>query len=365
MAKDSINELQRKSLGLMKEGNLKKSLKTINLAIKSDKTVAINFYIQGRILQELMDFESSIIAYKKYLSLGKNYEGNDIYRKAKFNLSICYFTVRKFSEGSKLYRYRHEKTVVDAYASKLTWTENINSGRVLIWAEQGIGDEILFLRFLKFLEKFGCDFYLECDRRIHEIVSANFPKIHLIERGSKPELSYFDYQIPFGDLLSIFHQRLNEISQPYLTLPISKEALEIQDQFINKKLVGISWRSLNQDYKAERSKKLEELCIGLDPDRDVLVILQPKVLDEEIRQIKNKGFQTLNICDCFNDINAVFQLILICSNVNTIANSVAHFAGALGKKTMLWLPEYPTWRWGYNIDKSDLYPTIEFKKSLS
>ena len=88
-------------------------------------------------------------------------------------------------------------------------------------------------------------------------------------------------------------------------------------------------------------------------------------MDEEIRQIKNKGFQTLNICDCFNDINAVFQLILICSNVNTIANSVAHFAGALGKKTMLWLPEYPTWRWGYNIDKSDLYPTIEFKKSLS
>ena len=34
------------------------------------------------------------------------------------------------------------------------------------------------------------------DRRIHEAVSANFPKIHLIERGSKPELSYFDYQIP-------------------------------------------------------------------------------------------------------------------------------------------------------------------------
>ena len=282
IAKNSINELQRKSLDLMREGSLKKSLKTINLAIKLDRSIAINFYIQGRILQELMSFESSIIAYKKYLSLEKSYETNDIYRKAKFNLSICYFTLRKFSEGSKLYQYRHEKTVIDLFASKLIWTKNINRGRVLIWAEQGIGDEILFLRFLKFLEKFDCDFYLECDRRIHEIVSVNFPKMHLIERGSNPELSFFDYHIPFGDLLSIFHNRINEISHPYLSIPISNDALEIQDQFINKKLVGISWRSLNPDYKAERSKKLEEICVELDPDRDVLVILQPKVLDEEI-----------------------------------------------------------------------------------
>ena len=51
-----MNELQRKALLLMKQGNLKKSLKTVDLAIKINKKIAINFYIQGRIFQELMDF---------------------------------------------------------------------------------------------------------------------------------------------------------------------------------------------------------------------------------------------------------------------------------------------------------------------
>ena len=59
----------------------------------------------------------------------------------------------------------------------------------------------------------------------------------------------------------------------------------------------------------------------------------------------------------------IFQLITICSKVITVANSVAHFAGALGKKTILWLPEYPTWRWGQDMVASDLYPSIELKRS--
>ena len=46
MAKANINELQRKALLFMKQGNLKKSLKTIDLAIKTNKKIAINFYIK-------------------------------------------------------------------------------------------------------------------------------------------------------------------------------------------------------------------------------------------------------------------------------------------------------------------------------
>ena len=117
MAKANINELQRNALVFMKEGNLNKSLKTINLAIKLNKTVAINFYIQGRIFQELTNFQSSILAYKKYLSLENN-KNSDMYRKAKFNLSICYFTIRNFREGSELYHFRHEESILNKLGNK-------------------------------------------------------------------------------------------------------------------------------------------------------------------------------------------------------------------------------------------------------
>ena len=93
------------------------------------------------------------------MSLEKYVAGNDTYRRAQFNLSICYFTVRNFKEGSKLYHFRHQAVALERFKNKQVWDKNIDKGKVLIWAEQGIGDEILFMRFLPLLEKFECDFF--------------------------------------------------------------------------------------------------------------------------------------------------------------------------------------------------------------
>ena len=362
MLKPRINELQKATLAFMKDGNLKKGLETINLAIGLDNNIAINHYIKGRICHELIDFQASIISYKQYLFLEKCVDGNDTYRRAQFHLSICYFTLRNFKEGSKLYQFRHKSEVLDRFKNKRLWDKKIDKGKILIWAEQGIGDEILFMRFLKCLENSKCQFFLECDYRIHRIVNINFPYIQLIERGSDINLKYFDYHIPFGDLLTMYHEKLADVSHPYISLPIDEKVKKIQQEFYGTEIVGISWRSLSPDYHLERSKKLEDMCQSLDPDKDILINLQPSVLDEELYQLEKLGFKVLNPCDCKNDIDTVFQLIAICSKVITVANSVAHFAGALGKKTILWLPEYPTWRWGQNMVASDLYPSIELKR---
>ena len=363
MLKNRINELQRATLSFMKDRNLKKGLETINLAIDLDDNIAINHYIKGRICQELIDFSGSIISYEKYLSLERYVDGNDTYRRAQHNLSICYFTIRNFKEGSRLYHFRHQPAFLDRFNKKRVWDENVDKGKVLIWAEQGIGDEILFMRFLKLLEKSDCQFFLECDPRIHRIVNINFPYIKLIDRGSEINWEYFDYHIPFGDLLSIFHEKLADVSHPYISISLDEKVEKIRQEFTGKQIVGISWRSLSPDYHLERSKKLEDMCQSLNQDEDILINLQPSVLDGELSKLEKLGFKVINCCDCKKDIDTVFQLITICSKVITVANSVAHFAGALGKKTILWLPEYPTWRWGQDMVASDLYPSIELKRS--
>ena len=108
-------------------------------------------------------------------ALERYVDGNDTYRRAQHNLSVCYFTIRNFKEGSRLYHFRHQPAFLDRFNKKRVWEENVDKGKVLIWAEQGIGDEILFMRFLKLLEKSDCQFFLECDPRIHRIVNINFP----------------------------------------------------------------------------------------------------------------------------------------------------------------------------------------------
>ena len=87
------------------------------------------------------------------------------------------------------------------------------------------------MRFLPLLEKFECQFFLECDPRIHRIVKINFPYIQLIERASEINLGNFDYHIPFGDLLSIFHKKIADVSHPYISMPLGEKVEKIQQKF--------------------------------------------------------------------------------------------------------------------------------------
>ena len=242
------------------------------------------------------------------------------------------------------------------------WTPKTNNGKVLIWAEQGIGDEVFFFRFLKFLEGFDQKFYLECERRLHLVVSINYPYINLLDRRENQSLSQFDYNLPLGDLFSAFHNRLTEIGHPYLRIPIRKEIKSLIKKYHDKNLVGICWRSLNPAYQKQRSVALDKLCNRLNPNKTVLINLQPSFFEQEIEDLKNLGFSVINEFDNMADINSVLELISICKKVITIDSAVVHFAGALGIDTSLLIFDDLTWRWGTNFKKSDLYPSVEINR---
>ena len=347
----------------MKQNKIKKALKHINLAIKSDKREALNYYIQGRLYQELLNFNASIKSYKNFLLLYQSSEQTDTLRRAKLNIAICYFTLRNFSQGVKYYRFRHEKHILDLYKDTPLWTSNTQNGKVLIWAEQGIGDEVFFFRFLKFLEGFDHNFYLQCDKRLHHAVSINYPYINLLDRSGTQSSSKFDYNLPLGDLFSVFYNRMTEIVHPYIRIPIRKEIREITKKYPNKDPVGICWRSLNPNHQKQRSVAVDKVCKGLNPDKTVLVNLQPSFLDKEIEQVKSLGFSIINEFDKMADIKAVLELISICKKVITIDSAVVHFAGALGIDTSLLIIDDLTWRWGTTFKKSDLYPSVEINRS--
>ena len=248
----------------MKQNKIEKALKHINLAIKSDKREGLNYYIQGRLYQELLNFNASIRSYKNFLLFYKSSEQSDTLRRAKLNIAICYFTLRNFSKGCVFYRFRQKINTMDIYKDTPLWTHETQNGKVLIWAEQGIGDEVFFFRFLKFLEGFDHNFYLECDRRLHHVVSINYPYINLLDRSETQSSNQFDYNLPLGDLFSAFHSRMTEIVHPYIRIPIRKEIRELIKKYPNKEPVGICWRSLNPNYQKQRSVTVDKVCIGLN-----------------------------------------------------------------------------------------------------
>ena len=357
MSNHEVLSQQQRALELAMEGNFDEALFTIEQNIKKYPGNSGNYYFKGRIHDELLEYEASITAYKKCLRKDKKN------KKAKFNLGLAYLSLENFKEGCSFYYFRHSDDVIRRFTKVQPWYPKCRPGKVLIWAEQGIGDEVMFAQLIENLADYPHKFFLECDVRLHKILSKNYPWLRLIARNSLTDLDGFDYQFPAGDLLKFFSGKLGNIPISALT-PVEIAAVNLSTQkFIDRgfSLVGISWLSMNEEYGVRRSRPVEFFCDELNPKDTAIINLQYLSPESEIEIIRSRGFSVIDCFDCFKDLNAVFALISKCDRVLTIDNSVAHFAGAIGAKTEVWLPSLPNWRWGMKRTSCYWYPNVTIK----
>ena len=357
MTNQEVMSQQQRALGFAVEGRFNEALSIIERNIRQHPGNSGNYYIKGRIHDELLQYESSITAYKKCLRKDKKN------KKAKFNLGLAYLSLENFKEGCSFYQFRHSGDVMRRFSSVKPWYPKCRPGKVLIWAEQGIGDEVMFAQLIGNLSDFPHKFFLECDVRLHKIFSKNYPWLELIARNSLIEVERFDYQFPIGDLLKFFSGKLRNISASTLT-PVDIEAVNLSTQNLIDKgfsLVGISWLSMNEEYGLRRSRAVELFCDELNPQNTAIINLQYLTPETELEIIRSRGFSVIDHFDCYKDLNAVFALISKCKKIITIDNSVAHFAGAIGAKTEVWLPSLPNWRWGVRRTCCYWYPNLTIK----
>lgn len=325
-------------------------------ASKFQKETALNYFLKGRIYDEMLDYPASIKAYEKFIARDPNNQ------KAKFYLSLTYLALEKFELGCRFYTFRHEPETLRKFSALKPWSAKVKPGKVLLWSEQGIGDEVMFLRFLPVLETHSHCFTLQCDQRLIPILEFNYPWLNFTPRGSALNLTLFNYQLPIGDLLGLFHKKLSEVSHQFLAVRSNQKVKSLVENYKGLSLIGLSWLSMSEEYGQRRSWPVEALLEGLDPHNIVVVALQYLAPKSEIDKIRARGFQVIDDIDCHQDIDAVFSIMSNCEKVITIDNSIAHFAGALGLETEIWLPNLPNWRWGLEKTKTYWYPSVTLKR---
>ncbi|NNJ92434.1 MAG: tetratricopeptide repeat protein [Gammaproteobacteria bacterium] len=339
------------------------ALLAIESGIELDDANSKNYFLKGRIYDESLNYSESIKSYEKCLELDSSNQ------QAKFNLSLALLSIDDFEKGLPLYQYRLSEEQFSRFSGIPGWDKPDRMGRIIIWSEQGVGDEIMFLRLAPVLSKLEGNFFIECDKRFVSTLELNFPEFIFLPKGSDISNSDFDYQSPMGDLLVHFYPELiEERIQQHFIKPVIMNDLESVFSGVpdKRKKVGISWLSMNEEYGTRRSVHIAQLLQHLDPAECVLVNLQYLVPEEDIKKIEEAGFELFDPVDCFNDLEGVFNLISKCDHVITIDNSVVHFAGALGVDVKLLLPRLPNWRWGLKGTKCDWYPTVDiFRQDTS
>jgi tetratricopeptide (TPR) repeat protein len=234
--------------------------------------------------------------------------------------------------------------------------QSIIGKRLLVWREQGIGDELLFMSCYGDLAREGAHIIIECEHRLVAILSKTFPDFEVREQrfGMPPKylspVEDFDYEIPAGSLPRIYRKSIKDfpVSAPKLYIDPARKAY-FEARFGTKrdqKLIGICWRSGKID-PIRRASYTDinawEMLLKREGYR--FVCLQYDDCDEELAVVKQQyGIDVIKLpgIDLKNNFIDVAALISCLDAVISVGTAVVPLAGAVGARTYM-LTEDTSW----------------------
>ena len=275
------------------------------------------------------------------------------YPDAEWNKALVYLSNGDFAKGWDAYEWRWKSTNFDSkyiISSKPLWSGA--KERVLIWPEQGLGDQIMFSTlFAEFAEKCALAIF-QVDPRLLPLFRRTYPDYYFIPSDKSLAEYEYDSHIPMGSMPQYLRRSAENFSsstsKPLCVDEIAKDKIRQAFRLGDKKLVGVSWKSKNIDTGLRRSLELEELMKTFEGKNVEFVSLQYGDTKEEIKNLFDTtgiAIKTVDQIDTFTDIDKLASLIACCDEVVTIDNSTVHLAAAIGVRTHLLLPFVCDWRW--------------------
>jgi hypothetical protein len=227
--------------------------------------------------------------------------------------------------------------------------------RILVYAEQGIGDSLQFCRYVPMLAAAGARVTLEAPAALHELLGSLQTPLTLAAPG---ETGSADLQCPILSLPYAFSTRADTIPAPipYLRAPAGRVAEWRHRLGATKRLrVGLTC-SGNARHTADRRRSLPLSLIAPWLELDC----QFHLLQSELRTADEAFLLESGIQDHRTDVIDLSQTAALtcCMDlVISVDTSVAHLAGALGCPVWLLLSKPSEWRWLLGRDDSPWYPT--------
>jgi tetratricopeptide (TPR) repeat protein len=335
-------------------------------------------YNLGCALRALGKVDEALAQYRTALALQPDYSAA-AFRESLAQLLKGHFTLG-WSNYERRWQSKDHGTPMRACLQPLWTGRKLDSGRLLIWGEQGVGDEIMFAGLLPDVLRTGNRCRLDCDVRLKPLFSRSFPGIDLIpgdevsglvsgneagsDSGRNPD-SDISAHLPIGSLPGLF--RATEAAftltkSPYLFAdPVERERFRSRYADAHRsRLIGLAWHTNNRKTGRYRSIDLS-LFAALFARRGIRWIsLQYGDHDalQEQAAAANAPIVIDHAVDQLSDIDIFAAQIAAMDMVVTIDISSAHLAGALGVQTCVLLPFAPDWRWLQAREDSLWYPTL-------
>jgi tetratricopeptide (TPR) repeat protein len=351
-------------------GNTLHSLEQLEAAAASfERALAVSpeyaeaRYNLGCVLEDLGRLDEALTSIARALEIKPDYP------QARFGQALAQLRSGDFTTGWRNYESRWQSPDHDtpwrAYPQPKWSGEKLASGRLLLWGEQGVGDEIQFAGLIPEAVRSGNPITLDCDSRLKPLFARSFPEVEVVS-GCGPaqaEEAEIAAHLPTGSLPALF--RTNETAfaatvSPYLKAdPVERESFRVR-YADGRRLVGLAWHTKNQKTGLKRSIDLEQLAPLFALPGIRWISLQYGDFDalEQQAAAANAPLLFDRTVDQFVNLDRFASQVAAMDQVITIDNSTAHLAGALGRAVSLLLPYAADWRWLEKRSDSPWYPTL-------
>ena len=313
----------------------------------------------GNIYKAQGDVQSSLACYRRALALRPDLA------EAAAAESMALLLNGDFESGwmkfDRRWQTKDFNTPMRTYAQPEWNGEKLQSGRLLIWGEQGIGDEIMFAGLMPDVIATGNRCTLDCDARLKPLFARSFPSVDVVSGFSQDAGQEIAAHLPIGSLPRLFRAKtecFSATTSPYLVADAA-ERKRLRDGYEDgRKLAGLAWYTNSQTTGKSRSIDLALLAPLFRRAGFKWVSLQYGDHDALEQETAGTGMVVDRSVDQFVSIDRFAAQIAAMDLVITIDNSTAHLAGALGIPTWVLLPFAPDWRWQLNRDDSPWYPAM-------
>lgn len=325
-------------------------------------------YNLGNALLRQRRVDKAIETYRQALALSPDSAD------AHWNLAHALLLSGDFDNGWREYQWRWgiaaSASARRAY-DKPSWDGTPLDGRtILLWAEQGFGDSIQFVRYVPWVAAKGGTVVLECWTPLKRLF-ADFPGVaRMIEPGTSP--GAFDVQLALLSLPLVHGTTLATIPAdiPYLKAdPVLVDAWRARLETDRRLKVGLSWQgNRGHPRDRERSVPLTALRPLLDMPEVAWFSLQKEDdpalfagVPADVAPIRPR----LPTGESIRDFADTAAIIANMDLVVSVDSAAAHLAGALAHPVWLLLPFVPEWRWLLNRPDSPWYPTMRLFRQSS
>lgn len=309
---------------------------------------------------------------------------------AHYNLATVLLNEGDWNRGWKEYEWRWEtypmfKKVRDRFPKEKLWTgkQPIEGKRILLYAEQGMGDTIQFCRFASMLKHQGAYVILEEHGDLADLLSTlDGPAEFILQNSNIPD---FDYHCSLLSIPACFDlldhewesRSRSEISgKPYLRC--NREKLKsdfIKDEYWNAYdglKVGIVWAGSpvhrHDPYRSAKLTDFKELQLPnvklFSLQKDTRPRFWPGIGEVDLTEGAD-GMSVVDMKDYMYDFNATAGIIEKLDLVIAVDTATAHVAAAIGKPVWLLVSHHNDWRWLASGSKTLWYDSMTiFRQSL-